>query len=89
MALGRKNWLFIGNDAAGGRAAVLYSLVASGKQHGVDPHAYLKDVLRRVDTHPARRVHELAPLNWKNIFPPRRQPDAPPRAASQPVTADL
>jgi transposase len=89
VALGRKNWLFVGNDAAGGRAAILYSLVASCRHHGIDPYGYIEDVLRRVDTHPARRVSELAPLNWKRIFRPRRQAEDPPRAAAQAVTTDL
>jgi transposase len=68
IALGRKNWLFIGNDASGERAAILYSLIGTCKQHGVDPWAYLKDVLIRISTHPASRIEELLPQNWKRHF---------------------
>lgn len=70
VALGRKNWLFVGNDDAGRRAAILYSLVASCRTLGVDPFMYLRDALVRVNSHPARLVHELAPLNWKQVFLP-------------------
>ena len=49
--LGRKNWLFLGSAEGGGfRASVLYSLVASCKRLGVEPFAYLRDVLDRVST---------------------------------------
>jgi len=64
VVLGRKNYLFVGNDAGGKRAAILYSLIASCKRRGINPVAYLTDVLTRISTHPAERVHELAPANW-------------------------
>ena len=65
VAVGRKNWLFAGNDEGGERAAVLYSLVASCKQKGVEPFQYLGDILERVSSHPARAVEELMPSKWK------------------------
>jgi hypothetical protein len=64
--LGRKNWLFVGSAEGGGpRAAVLYSLVVSCKRLGVEPFAYLKDVIDRVSTHPQSRIWELTPRGWK------------------------
>ena len=47
-ALGRKNWLFIGHPDAGQRSAILYSIMASCRRHGKDPHAYLRDVLTQL-----------------------------------------
>lgn len=57
--------MFMGSDAGGRRAAILYSLIQSCKQHSVNPVQYLRDVLVRISTHPASRVHELAPAHWK------------------------
>jgi transposase len=64
IALGRKNWLFAGTEAAGRRAAAILSLIESAKLNGHDPFAYLKDVLTRLPTHPYRRLGELLPFNW-------------------------
>jgi transposase len=69
VAVGRKNWLFVGHDNGGRRAAILYSLVASCKLCGIDPFAYLRDVLERISTHPASRIAELIPRNWKPAHP--------------------
>jgi len=65
VVTGRKNWMFCGSDAGGERAAILYSVVATCKAHGVDPWAYLRDVLERIPTHPNRRRAELLPRHWK------------------------
>ena len=65
VAIGRKNWIFAGSDAGGRRAAILYSLIATCKNIGVDPFAYLRDVIARVSTHPMRRIEELTPRGWK------------------------
>ena len=65
VALGRKNWLFFAGEAGGQRAAVLFSLVTSCKELGVDPYAYLADVLDKVSVVPVSRIHELTPLGWK------------------------
>ena len=65
VALGRKNWLFFGSDRGGYAAAVHFSLIASARRHGLDPYAYLRDVLIRIPTQPADRIHELFPDNWK------------------------
>jgi len=65
IALGRKNWLFFGSDRGGHAAAIHFSLIASARRHGLDPFAYLRDLLARIPTHPNRRIHELFPDNWK------------------------
>ena len=64
IALGRKNFLFVGNNEAGRNIAGLYSLVATCEANGVNPFAYLRDVLMRVQTHPMSRLDELLPNNW-------------------------
>jgi hypothetical protein len=65
IALGRKNWLHVGGDRGGRTAAILISVVQSCKLHGVEPWAYIRDILDRVSTHPARRIDELLPDAWK------------------------
>lgn len=67
VALGRKNFLFVGDLEGGTNLAVLYSLVASCEQAGVNPYAYLADVLMRVHTHPASRIDELLPDRWADF----------------------
>lgn len=63
--LGAKNWLFVGSELAGQRAAVVMSLVQSAKLNGLDPWAYLRDVLVRIHTHPNHRLDELLPHRWR------------------------
>ena len=65
IALGRKSWLFCGSDRGGQRAAAMYSLIVTAKLNDVDPQAWLADVLARIATHPAHRIDELLPWNWK------------------------
>jgi len=65
IAVGRKNWLFAGSKAAGERAAAIMSLIATARQNGYEPYAYLKDVLTRLPTHPDRRIAELPPHRWR------------------------
>ena len=69
VALGRKNFLFVGDQECGSNLAGLYSLVATCDAVGVDPVHYLKNVIMCVDTHPASRIDELLPHN-------RQQPAA-------------
>lgn len=64
VAIGRKNYLFAGSDRGAERAAALYSLIESAKLNGLDPEAYLRDVLTRIADHPAKRLAELLPWNW-------------------------
>jgi transposase len=65
IALGRKSWLFAGSDRGGHRAAALYSLIVSAKMNDIDPQAWLADVLARIAEHPASRLDELLPWNWR------------------------
>ena len=64
-ALGRKNWLFAGSLESGQRAANVMSLVQSARLNGIDPYAYLADVLRRLPTHKDKDIDELLPHCWK------------------------
>lgn len=64
-ALGRKNWLFAGSLESGQRAANVMSLVQSARLNGLDPYAYLADVLRRLPTHPDSQIDDLLPHCWK------------------------
>jgi transposase len=63
VALGRRAWLFAGSDRGGERAAAIYTLIVTAKLNGLDPRAWLADVLRRIADHPASRLHELLPWN--------------------------
>ena len=65
IAIGRKNWLFAGSLMAGKRAAASMSLIQSAKLNGLDPHAYLRDVLQRLPTHKASQIGELLPHRWR------------------------
>ena len=67
VALGRKNWLFAGSDKGGETAAVPMSLCTTCKNLGIDPQAYLRDVLERISIHPARRIEELLPDRWQAL----------------------
>jgi transposase len=62
--LGRKNYLFCGSDAGGTRAACMYTLIETCRMNGVDPQAYLADILARIADHPVHRVDELLPWRW-------------------------
>ncbi len=68
MVIGRKNWLFAGSENGARNAAILFSVVVSCKLGGVDPFAYLRDILARLPSHPANRIHELIPREWKKRF---------------------
>jgi transposase len=65
VAVGRRNWTFAGSDEGGRRAAAIYTLIATAKLSNVDPQAWLADVLARLPDHPAKRIHELLPWNWR------------------------
>lgn len=63
--VGRKNWLFAGSEGGAHSAARMFSLIGSCMLQGVDPQAYLTDVMSRLPSHPANRVHELTPMAWR------------------------
>jgi hypothetical protein len=63
IALGRKNYLFAGSDAGGARAAAAYTLIETAKLNGLDPEAYLHEVLGRLADRPINRIAELLPWN--------------------------
>lgn len=65
VAVGRNNWIFFGSDRGGDTAAVLRSFTASCQRAGIDPFAWLKDVLSRIASHPITRLSELLPHNWE------------------------
>ena len=63
VVLGRKNYLFAGSDVGGERAAAIYSLIGAAKLNGLNPEAYLREVLSRIPDHPINRIEELLPWN--------------------------
>lgn len=67
VVLGRKNYLFAGSDQGGERAAIFYSIIQTCKLNGIDPQAYLTDVLQRLPTHPANQIEELIPIHWQSV----------------------
>lgn len=69
VVVGRKNWLFTGNEAGAKAAAVFYSLIESAKRHGLNVADYLEDVIRRLPSHGAQRIRELLPDQWQPLQP--------------------
>jgi hypothetical protein len=65
----QENFLFVGDVESGHHLAILYSLVSTCEARDIDPVEYLKDVIMRIDTHPASRIDELLPHKWS---PPLR-----------------
>lgn len=63
--VGRKNWLFARSEGGAKVAATCFTLIGSCMLQGIDPHAYLADILRRLPDHPSHRVHELTPSAWR------------------------
>ena len=68
IPMGRRNWLFNWTEVGAQHVGVIQSLLVTCRLHGVDPYAYLVDVLQRVSLHPARDVEELTPRRWKALF---------------------
>ena len=67
IALGRKNYLFIGSDNGGKSAAIAYKLIESAKLNGVDPQAWLTGILTRIADHKINRIDELLPWRYANF----------------------
>ena len=70
VAIGRKNWLFAGNDRAGQTTATLYSLIASAERHGVDPQRYLTSVLASLPSTLAGELEQFLPDVWEKHIRP-------------------
>jgi transposase len=65
VAIGRKNWLFAGSDTGGQRAATIYTIIETAKLNGINPEAYLRDIIARIADHPMKKLDELLPWNVK------------------------
>lgn len=63
-ALGKKNWLFIGEADAGERSAIIYTVIESCRRRRIDPYVYLRDALTRLPQMTIQQVHELLPGIW-------------------------
>jgi transposase len=72
IALGRKSWLFAGSDRGGERAAVMLTLIHTAKLNGIDPKAWLADVLTRIADHKIADLAALLPWNWRQTTPVAR-----------------
>lgn len=68
IPMGRKNWLFNWTEVGAQHVGIIQSLLTTCRLHGVDPYAYLVDVLQRISLHPAREVEQLTPRRWKALF---------------------
>ncbi len=64
VALGRRNWLFAGSESGGHRAAQMYSLISTAKLNGIEPMAYLTDILERLPTARMKDLEAMLPWNW-------------------------
>jgi transposase len=71
VVLGRRNWLHVGQESGGRRAAHLFSLVVTCKRLGVEPYAYLHDILKRLPEHPNKDIWQLTPRGWQETFGPK------------------
>jgi hypothetical protein len=69
IALGRKNYLFVGSEGGGKSAAIAYTLIQTAKLNGVDPQAWLTEVLGRIADHKITRIDELLPWRYAAAVP--------------------
>ncbi|MEJ7736957.1 MAG: transposase domain-containing protein [Chitinophagaceae bacterium] len=67
VTLGRKNYMFAGNEDEAQRGAIFYSLLETCKKNDVDPYTWLRDFYTRISTHPINRLRELLPSVWKQL----------------------
>jgi transposase len=77
VVLGRRNWLHVGQEAGGEKAANLFSLMITCKRLGVEPYAYLHDILRRLPSHPNKDIWQLTPRGWQETFASKRPTPTP------------
>jgi len=87
VAIGRKNWLFAGNDEAAANHARLYTLIASAQRHGIDPQAYLTSVLSKISPTPLSELNQFLPDVWK-ADDLAQSPTGAPIASSQTTIAE-
>jgi hypothetical protein len=69
VAIGRRNWLFVGSAKGGDHAAIFYSLIETCRLGGIDPERYLADVIARIGDHSINRIDDLLPWNWQAARP--------------------
>lgn len=82
VVMGRRNWLHVGREVGGHRAATLFTLMVSCRRLGVEPYGYLCDVLGRLGTHPQKDIWELTPRGWRDSRARRDGPGPPPPSPS-------
>jgi transposase len=82
VVLGRRNWLHVGQEAGGEKAANLFSLMITCKRLKVEPYAYLHDILKRLPSHPNKDIWQLTPRGWQETFGSKVPPSASPPPAS-------
>ena len=66
-AIGKKNWLFVGEEDAGQRGAVIYTIIESCRRRKIDPYAYLRDLLTRLPTLTNHQIPEVVPSAWAKV----------------------
>ena len=71
IAVGRKNYLFMGSEAGGTSAAIAYTLIETAKMNNVNPEAWLAWVLERIQDHPVNRIHDLLPWAYQDMIDAR------------------
>jgi transposase len=67
VAVGRKNWLFVGNEASGQNTAILLTFAQTCRALKINPHEYFEDIFRRFQSHPYNKLSDLLPENWKKL----------------------
>ena len=72
-AIGKKNWLFIGEAEAGQRSAILFTIIEACRSRGIDPQNYLRDVLTRLPTMTNRQTNDVTPAAWVKAQVPTAQ----------------
>ena len=82
-AIGKKNWLFVGDAKAGDRAAAFYTLLGNCRQLGIDAYSYLLDLFAQLPTLTNRQINDITPAAWAASTNPTQSPDK--TAACQPA----
>ena len=81
VVIGRKNWMFAGRDAGGETLAAAMTIIETAKMNGLNPQAYLADILGRIQEHKVNRLDELLPWNWSPLKAPKTAAAKAERAA--------